>query len=94
MMSRAWNWPALFDVVLCVEVLEHIPGKGLEQACRELSRVAKSHVVIGQALPARTPASGAPPASLVAAAIRLGDTSTCLMNGGLRNSFFRSGRLA
>jgi 2-polyprenyl-3-methyl-5-hydroxy-6-metoxy-1,4-benzoquinol methylase len=36
-----------FDVVLCVEVLEHIPGKGLEQACRELSRVAKSHVVIG-----------------------------------------------
>lgn len=36
-----------FDVVVCVEVLEHIPGKGLEQACRELSRVAKSHVVIG-----------------------------------------------
>jgi glycosyltransferase involved in cell wall biosynthesis len=36
-----------FDVVLCVEVLEHIRGKGLEQACRELSRVAKSHVVIG-----------------------------------------------
>lgn len=36
-----------FDVVLCAEVLEHIPGKGLEQACRELSRVAKSHVVIG-----------------------------------------------
>ncbi|MGH9751245.1 MAG: methyltransferase domain-containing protein [Blastocatellia bacterium] len=36
-----------FDVVLCAEVLEHIPGKGLEQACRELSRVAKSYVVIG-----------------------------------------------
>jgi glycosyltransferase involved in cell wall biosynthesis len=36
-----------FDVVLCAEVLEHIPGKGLEQACRELSRVAKSRVVIG-----------------------------------------------
>jgi glycosyltransferase involved in cell wall biosynthesis/protein-L-isoaspartate O-methyltransferase len=36
-----------FDVVLCAEVLEHIPGKGLEQACRELIRVAKSHVVIG-----------------------------------------------
>jgi glycosyltransferase involved in cell wall biosynthesis len=36
-----------FDVVLCSEVLEHIPGKRLEQACRELIRVAKSHVVIG-----------------------------------------------
>jgi SAM-dependent methyltransferase len=36
-----------FDVALCAEVLEHIPGKGLEQACRELSRVAKSYVVIG-----------------------------------------------
>ena len=36
-----------FDVVLCAEVLEHIPGKGLEQACCELIRVAKSHVVIG-----------------------------------------------
>lgn len=36
-----------FDVVLCSEVLEHIPGKGLEQACRELIRVAKSHIVIG-----------------------------------------------
>ncbi|HEY7180312.1 MAG TPA: methyltransferase domain-containing protein [Blastocatellia bacterium] len=36
-----------FDVVLCAEVLEHIPGKGLERACRELSRVAKSYVVIG-----------------------------------------------
>jgi len=36
-----------FDVVLCAEVLEHIPGKGLEEACRELSRVAKSYFVIG-----------------------------------------------
>src|SRR5262245_26774624 len=26
-----------FDVVLCAEVLEHIPGKGLSQACREMS---------------------------------------------------------
>ena len=36
-----------FDVVLCSEVLEHIPGAGLAQACRELIRVAKSYVVIG-----------------------------------------------
>src|SRR5262249_32648213 len=70
-----------FDVVLCAEVLEHIPGKGLEQACRELSRVAKSHVVM-VCLIGRTLASGAQPASLAASAIRLGDTSTCLMNGG------------
>lgn len=36
-----------FDVVLCAEVLEHIPPDLLPQACRELVRVAKSHVVIG-----------------------------------------------
>jgi hypothetical protein len=36
-----------FDVVVCAEVLEHIRGKGLERACRELNRVARSYVVIG-----------------------------------------------
>ncbi|HKQ79268.1 MAG TPA: class I SAM-dependent methyltransferase [Blastocatellia bacterium] len=36
-----------FDVVVCAEVLEHIPPEGLELACSELSRVAGSHVVIG-----------------------------------------------
>ncbi len=37
----------LFDVVVCAEVLEHIPPEGLESACNELSRVAGSHIVIG-----------------------------------------------
>jgi SAM-dependent methyltransferase len=45
---RALNWPAdHFDVVLCSEVLEHIQPENLTQACRELARVAKGHVVIG-----------------------------------------------
>ena len=39
--------PGHFDVVLCSEVLEHIPPQDLAQACRELARVTKSHVVIG-----------------------------------------------
>ena len=36
-----------FDVVVCAEVLEHIPKPGLEQACDEIVRVAKRAVVIG-----------------------------------------------
>jgi len=36
-----------FDVVLCAEVLEHIPPQLLSQACSEMSRVAKQAVVIG-----------------------------------------------
>lgn len=36
---------ASFDCVFCAEVLEHIPA--LEQACRELVRVARHEVVIG-----------------------------------------------
>lgn len=45
---RSLEFPAEhFDVVLCSEVLEHIPPKDLTQACRELARVTKSHVVIG-----------------------------------------------
>ena len=36
-----------FDVVLCAEVLEHIPPHLLAQACSEISRVAKHTVVIG-----------------------------------------------
>jgi SAM-dependent methyltransferase len=34
-----------FDCVLCAEVLEHIPQ--LEEACRELARVARHEIVIG-----------------------------------------------
>lgn len=34
-----------FDVVVCVEVLEHIPD--LEKACSELKRVARHEIVIG-----------------------------------------------
>lgn len=36
-----------FDVVLCAEVLEHIPPELLGKACSELTRVAKEYVLIG-----------------------------------------------
>lgn len=36
-----------FDLVLCAEVLEHIPSDALEQACRELIRVTKRHLLVG-----------------------------------------------
>ena len=36
-----------FDVVLCAEVLEHIPPAHLLKACDEIGRVAKYEVVIG-----------------------------------------------
>lgn len=36
-----------FDLVLCAEVLEHIPPEQLQTACDELSRVASGTVVIG-----------------------------------------------
>lgn len=36
-----------FDLVLCAEVLEHIPPALLERACAELSRVARRFVLIG-----------------------------------------------
>ena len=36
-----------FDVVVCSEVLEHIPVGKLSGACRELCRVARSSVVVG-----------------------------------------------
>lgn len=36
-----------FDVVLCAEVLEHIPSHMLERACSELRRVARHAIVIG-----------------------------------------------
>jgi SAM-dependent methyltransferase len=34
-----------FDCVFCAEVLEHIPA--LEQACREIARVARHEIIIG-----------------------------------------------
>lgn len=36
-----------FDLVVCAEVLEHIPTALLPAACKELSRVASKHVLIG-----------------------------------------------
>ncbi|MDQ3000601.1 MAG: class I SAM-dependent methyltransferase [Fibrobacterota bacterium] len=36
-----------FDMVLCAEVLEHIPPALLPKACAEISRVARDRVVIG-----------------------------------------------
>lgn len=36
-----------FDLVLCAEVLEHIPKDKLRRICSELARVAARHVVIG-----------------------------------------------
>lgn len=36
-----------FDLVICAEVLEHIPPHLLPNACREISRVARQVVVIG-----------------------------------------------
>lgn len=39
--------PDTFDIVLCAEVLEHIPEDKLPLACKELMRVARLHVVVG-----------------------------------------------
>ena len=36
-----------FDLVVCAEVLEHIPSNLLDQVCKEISRVAGNEVVIG-----------------------------------------------
>lgn len=36
-----------FDLVLCAEVLEHLPNKALEAACAEIARVSRRHVLIG-----------------------------------------------
>jgi hypothetical protein len=36
-----------FDLVLCAEVLEHIPTRMLSDACGELGRVAKEYLLIG-----------------------------------------------
>ena len=38
---------ASFDLVLCAEVLEHIPAHLLARACGELQRVAARHVIVG-----------------------------------------------
>lgn len=36
-----------FDLVVCTEVLEHIPPNDLEQASKELARVTRRHLLIG-----------------------------------------------
>lgn len=36
-----------FDLVLCTEVLEHVPADRLTAACAELARVARRDVIIG-----------------------------------------------
>jgi SAM-dependent methyltransferase len=38
---------ASFDTVICAEVLEHVNPHSLEQACREIVRVARRAIVIG-----------------------------------------------
>jgi len=38
---------ATFDLVLCAEVLEHIPANQLDIACQELARVSKQYLLIG-----------------------------------------------
>src|SRR5690606_31733886 len=38
---------ASFDVVLCSEVLEHVPSSDLRLACNELTRVTARYAVIG-----------------------------------------------
>jgi hypothetical protein len=42
------NFPnASFDLVLCAEVIEHIPSRTLVRVCGELSRVAREYLLIG-----------------------------------------------
>lgn len=36
-----------FDLVMCAEVLEHIPEPHLQAACKEISRVTRGHALIG-----------------------------------------------
>jgi hypothetical protein len=36
-----------FDLVMCVEVLEHIPERFLRKVCAELTRVTRRHLIIG-----------------------------------------------
>lgn len=45
---RALTYPdGHFDVVVCTEVLEHIPRADLSIACKELARVARHEILIG-----------------------------------------------
>jgi hypothetical protein len=45
---RALDFPSnSVDVVLCSEVLEHIPPGDLPKACHELARVVKQHLLVG-----------------------------------------------
>lgn len=37
----------VFDLVFCAEVLEHIPGAILQNACDEMARVSRRYVLIG-----------------------------------------------
>ena len=37
----------VFDLVVCTEVLEHIPTEMLQRACSELARVSRRYVLVG-----------------------------------------------
>jgi len=39
--------PKSFDVVLCAQVLEHLPFDLLEPCCRQLGEAARTHVILG-----------------------------------------------
>jgi SAM-dependent methyltransferase len=46
--ATALDWAdGAFDLVVCAEVLEHLPGTLLGSACAELSRVSKRYLLIG-----------------------------------------------
>lgn len=45
---RKLPWPDKhFEVVLCSEVLEHLPADDLQSACDELVRISRDHLLIG-----------------------------------------------
>lgn len=45
---RKLPWPdKSFGVVLCSEVLEHLPADDLQSACDELVRISRDHLLIG-----------------------------------------------
>jgi hypothetical protein len=42
------DFPAnTFDLVVCTEVLEHIPSTSLQKVCSEIARVARRNIIVG-----------------------------------------------